>query len=387
MLHALVAIHPQKSIRASDNESSDDERSCSLPVTSSLCQWKERKEANQKLMDVSFEKHMYGRTKKHQWKPIREFDPRPNEYRGTAASNMESFLEDVKGKGICVSILFDTDLRNLNQSPVVSDNLSSPSRQELVANVEAFKETLRESAARIRHIEQNTTTQHQSPLWYSARRFRLTASNFGRILSLRPTTKPDALVKTLLHPKNISAPALDWGRRNESTALDEYTKHLKGLGNVDVIVCKAGFVICEEYPIVGASPDAYVYDPTSQGNEYGLGEIKCPYKHRDHSPIDAAKDSDFFCKLSTTCTLELKESHAYYAQVQGQMAITGRKWCDFIVYTRKGMSVQRITYDDAFWTTKLLPKLIDFYDHCFCPSIVSPVYLLGQNVHDLRKIL
>lgn len=44
----------------------------------------------------------------------------------------------------------------------------------------------------------------------------------------------------------------------------------------------------------------------------------------------------------------LKTNHEYYAQVQGQMAITGATWCDFDVYTLKGMSIQRIKFDQQF---------------------------------------
>ena len=193
----------------------------------------------------------------------------------------------------------------------------------------------------------------------------------------------------ILHPTNISSPALDWGKRSESTALDEYEKYHRASGNLEIVVCKAGFVIHEEIPFLGASPDAYVYDPQSE-TEYGLAEIKCPFKYREIHPNEAAMEPDFCCKLSTTvdglAVIELKDTHTYYAQVQGQMAITGRKWCDFVVYTKKGLSVQRIVYDYAFWTTKLLPKLVDFYDNCVCPSIVSPVHLLGRKVHDLRLV-
>ena len=45
---------------------------------------------------------------------------------------------------------------------------------------------------------------------------------------------------------------------------------------------------------------------------------------------------------------QLKRSHPYYCQVQGQMAITERAWCDFVVYTSKGIAIDRITFDKLF---------------------------------------
>ena len=35
------------------------------------------------------------------------------------------------------------------------------------------------------------------------------------------------------------------------------------------------------------------------------------------------------------------------------MALTGAKWCDFIIYTKKGVSVQRIRFDEQFWTAQV----------------------------------
>ena len=31
------------------------------------------------------------------------------------------------------------------------------------------------------------------------------------------------------------------------------------------------------------------------------------------------------------------------------MGVTGAKWCDFAVYTSKGMSIERISFDPQFW--------------------------------------
>lgn len=138
--------------------------------------------------------------------------------------------------------------------------------------------------------------------------------------------------------------------------------------------------MCEQHPYLGASPDVYVFV-----NQFGLAEIKCP---RDIPPEDASKKTDFCCKLSIQTNgakvVELKRNHPYFAQIQGQLAITERKWCDFVVFTTKGISVERIEYDPKFWEDKLLPKLTSFYDSCLCPSIVSPIHLLGMKVHDLR---
>jgi len=42
-----------------------------------------------------------------------------------------------------------------------------------------------------------------------------------------------------------------------------------------VQVLKSGFAVCQELPILGASPDVKVID-TGCRDPYGLAEVKCP---------------------------------------------------------------------------------------------------------------
>ena len=81
----------------------------------------------------------------------------------------------------------------------------------------------------------------------------------------------------------------------------------------------------------------------------------------------------------------LQRNHCYFAQVQGQLAVGLKPWCDFVIYTTKGISVERITFDNEYWTETLLPKLISFYDNCVGPEIVSPIHTLGLPLRDLSK--
>lgn len=87
-------------------------------------------------------------------------------------------------------------------------------------------------------------------------------------------------------------------------------------------------------------------------------------------------NSDFMLRREPNGTLSLKENHVYTSQKQGQMGIGDRKWCDFVVYTSKGVYVQRITFDRLFLENELLPKLCSFYDLCIGPEIVCLQYPL-----------
>lgn len=91
-----------------------------------------------------------------------------------------------------------------------------------------------------------------------------------------------------------------------------------------------------------------------------MGEVKCPYTKFHVTPLDACSDPNFFMEKINDKECRLKRDHAYYAQVQGQMGITGSKWCDFIVYTSKGLYVERIAFDPDYWKN-LQTELLTYY--------------------------
>jgi len=110
-----------------------------------------------------------------------------------------------------------------------------------------------------------------------------------------------------------------------------------------------------------------VEDPTSFISE-GVLEVKCPWKHRHETVANACQDASFCCELQSGSP-KLKTTHTYYYQIQGQMAVTGRPWCDFIIYTNEDLHVERIYYDPDFWSTAEA-KLLQLYHQCVLPQLV-----------------
>ena len=158
----------------------------------------------------------------------------------------------------------------------------------------------------------------------------------------------------------------------EATALDAYVKHQQIHGHPNLVTAATGVIISHSHPFLAASPDATVYDPSNVSEPYGFIEVKCPFKFQDETPTSAVSNNGFFLKQESDGQLVLKKSHVYFSQVQGQMGVGNRMWCDFVTYTKKGINVQRIHHDLEFWETELLPKLCTFYDMCIAPEIVCP---------------
>ena len=148
-----------------------------------------------------------------------------------------------------------------------------------------------------------------------------------------------------------------------------------------------GLIIDVENPCLACSPDALVDIPGSQ-EPHGIAEYKCPYSlpHADagspQTPLEAAKNNKtFFCKLGTSGTIEVKQGHNCYFQVQGTLAISKRKWCDFVVWTPRAISVQCIAADPTFWE-KHKPKLERFYKEAILPELMLPRFSTGQMIRE-----
>jgi hypothetical protein len=226
----------------------------------------------------------------------------------------------------------------------------------------------------INNIEINTRKQSDCDEWKKQRTHRFTASNF-HLISHRKRNH-DTLATNLMHPKQWTNRSVEHGKNFEPVALMEYQKYMKSIRR-PVTVLPSGFVVSKSHPVLGASPDGKVIDPHCV-DCFGLAEVKCPYKMANVTPLDACSDETFCMHKTGNNTCSLKTNHVYYAQVQGQMGVTGATWCDFIVYTRRGIYVQRVAFDPNFWSN-LREKLTTYYFDHFIKYAVEDLSTQSNN--------
>ena len=238
-------------------------------------------------------------------------------------------------------------LRNI-ETMEIPENLSEQELQLI--------DMLRVDEDQVNLTEKETRKQAECTRWKDERSFRFTASKF-HLISKRQRNHEN-FADTLLNPKPVTSKYLEHGKKYEPVALVEYEKFMSSR-RTPVKVLPCGFVVSQGIPIIGATPDARVID-FGCVDHFGLAEVKCPYTKHHVTPLDACSDPKFFMEKTTDTECKLKEDHPYYAQVQGQMAATGARWCDFIVYTSKGLYVQRIPFDPMFWRN-LKQKLLSYY--------------------------
>ena len=238
----------------------------------------------------------------------------------------------------------------------------------ITSNQQTYLHKLRVTLVEAHELEQSTQQQSASAKWRTSRVGRVTASRFGDVL-LRQSAPSSSFLKSFLEAKEYSSlpVQLKHGRDNEIKARNAYIDHTKRN------VRECGFVVNPSIPWLGASPDGLIFDPLN--NSVGILEIKCTYTHRLYTVQEAAASSNFFASV-VDGTVMLKRSNKYYYQVQGQMALAGVLWCDFMIYTFKNYTIERIQFDVEFWKSMQI-RLTKFYFQYILPAASSDL----ANVH------
>lgn len=168
--------------------------------------------------------------------------------------------------------------------------------------------------------------------WINLRAGRFTATDAVALHAMGKGLETAALEKAVWWitgepPESIETPAIVWGKEMEPFAAEEYAK------GTWQEVKEVGFCEMDEY--AGCSPDRLVGDD-------GLIEIKCK-QPKNH--------------LQTVLSGKIDSAH--YGQMQFQMLITGRKWCDYVCFCpffKKKLFVKRV-YPDKEYQDALLEGL------------------------------
>ena len=156
----------------------------------------------------------------------------------------------------------------------------------LIPDHRTFVEDLKISQDESIRLERETRDQTSSDTWWQARSKRVTASKFSEIAKQR--SKETKLASRLAEAKKdgVKTKGMQHGSDYENTGAEKYEQHMCKVGH-PVEVLPSGLVVNPSFPYLGASPDRKIID-TKAHPHFGLAEVKCPYKHRNITPFDAA---------------------------------------------------------------------------------------------------
>lgn len=252
---------------------------------------------------------------------------------------------------------------------------------QLLEKAKSFKQDV--TLQMCSRLEELTRAQSLSSRWFKYRNGRITASRFHAVLHTKLHQPSISLLKNICYSE-VSAfrsAQCDWGCSHERDALKAYKSSMQDLhSNFKVDQC--GFFICQENPHLGSTPDSLV---SCSCHGLGVVEVKCPYCAKDLSVSEAAKENDHFClKTLENGTLRLKETHPYYLQCQLQLYVTGRNYCDFVVWTTQSTHSERIYRNDQLLQHSL-PIAKEFFHLCILPELYGKWYTRKHTVEMLTS--
>ena len=170
--------------------------------------------------------------------------------------------------------------------------------------------------------------------WHEQRKRKVTGSQAGAILGDCPWRSRDDVMNDWLYGSDFKGnAATEYGNFHEPQAIADFELA------TGITVGKCGFYVHPEYDWLGASPDGLIVNDS-------VLEVKCPFGFRDN------ENPEF---------KNLKDQPHYYAQVQLQMACTGRKKAYFYQWNRFSSHLEVIDYDDDY-IQSIIPKLLGFID-------------------------
>lgn len=227
--------------------------------------------------------------------------------------------------------------RRLHQTTATKDADYGPEAAHIVELTEEelnqkkiyFLEIVEINLEKIREIERTTIGQASNPKWLQERSIRLTASRFGEIIKMRATTSTTKKVESIISSKFTGNAATKYGIANEPLAISDFEK------NTGMVVDSCGLFVCPDYGYLAASPDGII-------SHDSIIEIKCPYNLKNLDPIEGIENGILKYATVDEGNLNLNRNHNYYYQVQGQLNITGREHCYFVIWSQKGIIFEKV---------------------------------------------
>lgn len=255
----------------------------------------------------------------------------------------------------------DLDKNNNNQDCCLERSITEQLKSSGAQDANEFINHLGQySLNTVSEIEILTKGQTENLMWKKMRHGMVTASNFKKVCDAVDKNQCfPSLIKTLLskYADKNDVPALQWGRKKESTARDLYVRVARRIHKKAKIE-EQGLYIMQEYPFIGCSVDGIFL---CQCHNKKLIEIKCPYATRTLHPKEVSSLKG--CNITGSQSVVTRDSE-YYHQMQGQMGIYGINQSELIIYTQKGIHVSTLEFDKQFFDNMVM-KLKTFFKDIF----------------------
>ena len=340
----------------------------STPCTGKDCTWNKGKKRQKNPQRLSSAQYPTKRRKSSL--NVIDFDPRPPQHREVKTLCINEFVKDLQMD--CANTgklpMWLTQLRIVYADYLLSDICLPLLREKIGILTKNITPPLLMQIV-------DTEKQSQSEKWQCERWFRLTASKcleayrIGRLVgdgSNNAANRCKTFIESNtwnMYDENFQSVWMARGLENEAEAIAKYQEQTNHL------VLASGLWVNPKFPWLACSPDGLV------GSD-GLIEIKCLKIFHEHSIQTVIEQADDFkdavkrqCFHIEGNKCKLKHTHGYYYQVQMQLLVTGRRYCDFVLFSKHGpVSIERMSRDEKL-ISDILRALTVLWMNVIAPEV------------------
>lgn len=219
-------------------------------------------------------------------------------------------------------------------------------------------------------IEEESKAPQRSEKWHLARRFCLTASDFGAAIGDNPYSSPEDCCRKKIWGNFKGNDATKWGTFCEPKAAQAFLQYIHKTIDSKAILHEIGVTKFHECAWLAVSPDGILEytNPVTKEKQYDLVEYKCPTKiqSEEHPYSKYSKNTPSY----------------YYAQMLGIWGYINQngglhlnnekvilKECWFVVWQPKKLFVTKHVFVEEEWK-QLYEKLRKYYFTIFLPALV-----------------
>lgn len=199
--------------------------------------------------------------------------------------------------------------------------------------------------------------------------------HFGRICRMQISTATGPTVASILYPRLQDTASKNY----EQNIKDQIRKYFSGS-----VTCGITIDVRDSY--LGAKADAILPDGR-------LVMIHCPYKIRGNSIADALQNPKFGLQKIIMNSginadgepiMKMKETHHLYYEVLGELAITQKEFCEFVLATDIDFITVRVQSNANLWN-QMRDQLEKFYESYMLPEIIDSRRKRKMNLRDDKR--
>jgi len=214
----------------------------------------------------------------------------------------------------------------------------------------------------------------RSDAWKLARKFCLTASDFGSAAGSNPYSSPDDLVKKKLWETFNGNAATRWGTEHEPHAEESFLIWAKANISSDAELFTLNLTKFADMSWLGLSPDGILIYTENGKLCADLVEYKCPTRDQTdcHPYAKYPKCTPPYYRHQMLGIWSLFNTHGgLKLKFRGEDVFVSELGCAwFVVWQPEQLYVVKHDFDLEEWHTDLFPKLRAWYFKQFLPALV-----------------